>query len=170
MRFTQLDRILELNKGQSIRACRCLALSEGYLEDHFPRFPVMPGVLMVEAAYQASMWLVRISDDYAHAMIQLKETKNLKFQGFVQPGDTLTITSEIRKRQGALTDVRIRGTIDGQLAVSGRMILESYNLAEREQCDPFTDDYMNQQFRKTFARLYHPAETHHASARQKGDA
>ena len=91
MRFTQLDRILTLNKGESIEACRCLALSESYLADHFPRFPVMPGVLMLEALYQASMWLVLISEDFEKSYVALRETKSMKFKGFVQPGDTLDV-------------------------------------------------------------------------------
>ena len=49
MRFNLIDRITELNEGQSITAVKGLSLAEEYLKDHFPRFPVMPGVLMLEA-------------------------------------------------------------------------------------------------------------------------
>ena len=94
MRFTQIDRIVSLKNGESVKAVKCLSLSEDYLADHFPRFPVMPGVLMLEAIYQASMFLVRSTDDFQHSMVVLKETRNLKFQGFVQPGDQLVVSAE----------------------------------------------------------------------------
>jgi 3-hydroxyacyl-[acyl-carrier-protein] dehydratase len=47
MRFTLLDRILQLDPGSRIVAVKNLSLAEEYLADHFPRFPVMPGVLML---------------------------------------------------------------------------------------------------------------------------
>ena len=53
MRFTLIDRITELKPGVSITAVKGLTLAEEYLQDHFPRFPVMPGVLMLEAMFQA---------------------------------------------------------------------------------------------------------------------
>ena len=85
MRFSQLDRIISLEKGVSISAVKCLSLSEEYLEDHFPRFPVMPGVLMVESLFQASMWLVRATHDFKYSSVVLRETKSMKFQGLCNP-------------------------------------------------------------------------------------
>ena len=57
MRFTLVDRILELQAGQEITAVKNLSLAEEYLADHFPLFPVLPGVLMLEAMTQAGAWL-----------------------------------------------------------------------------------------------------------------
>ena len=53
MRFTLLDRITDLRPGISITAVKTLLPDEEYLRDHFPRFPVMPGVLMLETMYEA---------------------------------------------------------------------------------------------------------------------
>jgi 3-hydroxyacyl-[acyl-carrier-protein] dehydratase len=47
MRFTLIDRVLAVDPGKSITAIKALSLAEEYLGDHFPRFPVMPGVLML---------------------------------------------------------------------------------------------------------------------------
>ena len=110
MRFSQLDRILELDKGASIKAVKCLSLSEEYLKDHFPRFPVMPGVLMLESMFQASMWLVRESNDFSHSSVVLRETKSLKFQGFVQPGSSLVVDAEIKKVEGLVTKLKVVGS------------------------------------------------------------
>ena len=59
MRFILVDRISELEAGRRIVAHKALSLAEEYLADHFPKFPVLPGVLMLEAMVQASAWLAR---------------------------------------------------------------------------------------------------------------
>ena len=69
MRFTLVDRILEITPGEKIVAIKNLSMAEEYLGDHFPGFPVMPGVLMVEALTQASAWLIRASEDFAHSVL-----------------------------------------------------------------------------------------------------
>jgi len=153
MRFSQLDRILSLEKGASITAVKGLSLSEEYLQDHFPRFPIMPGVLMVEAMFQASMWLVRASDDFKYAKIAMKEAKSVKFQGFVQPGDSLVVTAQIKSKKESLTTLKVSGTINGKTATGGRLVVDSYNFAEREGLDPAIDHLMNNKFRRKFRLL-----------------
>lgn len=153
MRFSQLDRIISLEKGKKITAVKCLSLSEEYLQDHFPRFPIMPGVLMLEALFQSSMWLVRASNDFAFSSVVLKETKSLKFQGFVQPGDSLLVTAEIKSVAGSLTTLKVAGTVAGKPATSGRLVVDTFNLTERDGTDPAVDEYRNHEFRKKFHRL-----------------
>ena len=65
MRFLLIDRITELEPQKSITAVKNLSLAEEYLADHFPGFPVMPGVLMLETLVQAGGWLIRHSEDFA---------------------------------------------------------------------------------------------------------
>ena len=156
MRFTQLDRIYALEKGKSISAVKCLSLSEEYLEDHFPRFPVMPGVLMLESMFQASMWLVRATDEFQYSKVALRAAKTFKFQGFVQPGSSLEMTCEIKSRSDSITKLKVSGAIDGKPSASGRLEVESYNLAEREGVDPAIDHYMIHQFKTKFQRLWLP--------------
>ena len=72
MRFHLIDRIDALEPGKSLRAAKFLALGEEYLADHFPRFPVMPGVLMLQAVVEAAAWLWRATTDYQHPVIVLK--------------------------------------------------------------------------------------------------
>ncbi len=59
MRFHLIDRIDGWEPGKSLKASKFLALGEEYLADHFPRFPVMPGVLMLQACVEAAAWLWR---------------------------------------------------------------------------------------------------------------
>lgn len=161
MRFSQLDRIIALEKGKSISAVKCLSLSEHYLEDHFPRFPIMPGVLMLESMFQTSMWLVRASHEFRYSSVVLRETKSLKFQGFVQPGDSLVVNAEIKKIEDSITRLKVTGTVNGKLATSGRLVLDTFDLSEREDVDPAIDRYMNFKFRTFFRRLCHQNDVQH---------
>src|SRR5687768_18405394 len=80
MRFCLLDRICSLEPDVELTAVKNVALTEEYLADHFPEFPVLPGVFMLEAATQAGAWLLRLSEDFAHSIISLKEAKNVKYR------------------------------------------------------------------------------------------
>src|ERR1041385_1539453 len=101
MRFLLIDRISELTPKSSIAAIKNLSLAEEYLADHFPGFPVMPGVLMVEAMVQAGAWLMRFSEDFAYSTILLKRAKMVKFSNFLVPGKTLRLTAEIQEWTGS---------------------------------------------------------------------
>src|SRR3954447_18069174 len=91
MRFVLIDRILDVQPGESLRAVKNLSLAEEYLSDHFPGFPVMPGVLMLEALTQAGAWLLRDMEDFAHSIIVLKQAKTIKYGSFVEPGRQLEL-------------------------------------------------------------------------------
>lgn len=124
MPLPQLDQILKLDPGNSIRAVKCLSLSEDYLQDHFPRFPVMPGVLMLEALYQASAWLVRATYDFDRPNVVLREARNVKYQDFVAPGRQLVVEASIFKTDDFVVTLKVQGSIEDKVAVSGRLVLE----------------------------------------------
>ena len=109
-----------------------VSLAEEYLADHFPEFPVLPGVFMLEAATQSAAWLVRMSEDYAHSMIVLQEAKSVKFTDFVTPGNTLRMRVEQLKREGAIVSFKFEGKVGERTCVSGRLSLECFNLAEED--------------------------------------
>jgi 3-hydroxyacyl-[acyl-carrier-protein] dehydratase len=153
MRFCLLDRILELEPGVRITAIKRLRADEDYLKDHFPRFPVMPGVLMLEAMYQAGAWLVKQSEGFAHSMVVLREARNIKYSDFVTPGRELVVSAEILKQDASLTTLKAQGTIEGNIAVNGRLILERYNLADRRPSRANTDSYLRNEHRQVLGRL-----------------
>lgn len=157
MRFCLLDRIVELEPGVRVTAVKRLRPDEDYLRDHFPRFPVMPGVLMLEAMYQASAWLVRQTEGFAHSVVILKEARNIKYADFVTPGKELVVTAEILKQDNSLTTLKTQGTIDGNIAVNGRLVLERFNLAERHPQRRSTDPYLRAEMRDVLKRLLNPA-------------
>lgn len=158
MQFMLIDRIIELERGVKITGVKGLTLAEEYLADHFPRFPVMPGVLMLEAMTQASAWLVRFSEDFAHSMVILKRANNVKYGQFVEPGQTLQVTAEILKDSDTETKLKARGTVNGRTAVSARLVLTKYNLADTIPAHAEIDRATKEELRKSFSLLYRPAE------------
>ena len=98
MRFLLIDRIVDLQPGVRIKAVKSLTMTEEYLADHFPNFPVMPGVLMLEAMTQASAWLIRTSEDFAHSMVTLKQAGNVKYGHFLEPGKPWSSPSRSSRR------------------------------------------------------------------------
>lgn len=156
MRFTLIDRITELKVGEEISAVKNVSLAEEYLQDHFPLFPVLPGVFMLEAMTEAAAWLIRFSDNFAHSVVTLKEARNVKYADFVEPGNTLTVTAKIVKQEERMVSLKADGTVDGRPHVSARLVLERYNLSDTNPPDAEIDEYSIAEMRKLFDRLYRP--------------
>ena len=156
MRFSLIDRIVDLQPSQSIRAMKALSLAEEYLQDHFPRFPVMPGVLMLEAMAQAARWLIYSSDDFAHPCVTLREARNVKYADFVEPGQVLWIDATVVKEEGLLTTLKTQGMVGDKVAVSARLVLERRRLAEQDPRMASFDHYAERRMREIFQQLYRP--------------
>jgi 3-hydroxyacyl-[acyl-carrier-protein] dehydratase len=140
MRFHLVDRILAVEPGKSIRAVKHLTLAEEYLADHFPSFPVMPGVLQLQTLVEAASWLMRLTDGYAQSVWVLRETRNVKYGTFVAPGHRLEVTVELIKREGDTATLRGRGEVDGTQTVSAQLMLAGYNLRDRHPTGGDRDD------------------------------
>ena len=158
MQFSLIDRILELEPGHRIQAVKCVALSEDYLADHFPKFPVLPGVLMIEAMTQSAAWLIRKSEDFSNAIVMLKEARNVRYANFVQPGQTLKITAEITKQDERFTTVKANGKVDGRSCVGARLVLERFNMADTHPDEPASDAYTRREMAELFDLLYRPVD------------
>jgi 3-hydroxyacyl-[acyl-carrier-protein] dehydratase len=139
MRFVLIDRILEVKPGESLVAVKNLSLAEEYLADHFPGFPVMPGVLMLEALTQAGAWLVRDLEDFAHSVVVLKQAKTIKYGSFVEPGRQLQLRVELTAHGERESSFKGVGLIDGQEMVKGRFTLTRSNLRDKDPALHATD-------------------------------
>ena len=150
MRFNLVDRILELEPGKKIRTVKNLTLAEEYLADHFPTFPVMPGVLMLETLVEAAAWLLRLSDDYKHSVIVLREARNVKYGHFMQPGHSMVVTVEVDKpplaAEGNVT-FKGKGEMEGTSTVSAKFTVTRYNLRERNSAWSRLDETIIQHLR-----------------------
>src|SRR5436305_3354734 len=112
MRFNLIDRILEVKPGESLQAVKNLTLGEQYLADHFPTFPVMPGVLMLQALIEAGSWLLQATEDFQHSIIALREAKNVKYGQFVTPGQELILTVELGERNEMMANLKGKGEVE----------------------------------------------------------
>ncbi len=153
MRFMLLDRICSLEPDTELIAVKNVSLAEDYLADHFPEFPVLPGVFMLEAATQAGAWLVRLSENYAHSIVTLHEARAVKFADFVTPGHTLQVRVQQKKRDGPFVHMQFHGEVEGRTCVSGRLVLECSNLADDDPLQAEVDERVIEQLRITEAIL-----------------
>jgi 3-hydroxyacyl-[acyl-carrier-protein] dehydratase len=153
MKFILIDRITSIEPPSRITATKCLSLAEEYLADHFPTFPVMPGVLMLEAMVQTAGWLVRVTQDFRHSMIVLEEAKNITYKSFVTPGGTLEVIAEAVEIGEASSDFKVSGRRGADEIVKARLKLRHYNLADRDPQWADTDDRLISDARKRFDLL-----------------
>ncbi len=124
MKYCQIDQITSVQPGEKLTATRTLRAEEEYLNDHFPNFPVMPGVMMLEALHQAAVWLIRVSDDFESPLVLLREVRGVKFGDFLAPGETLKLTVEKAKEEGNFTTIKAKATKEDRVTVSARLVLE----------------------------------------------
>lgn len=156
MRFTLLDRVTAIEPGKSVTAIKTLSLSEEYLADHFPCFPVMPGVLMLEAMTQAAAWAIRLGEDFAHSIVVLREARNVKYGDFVEPGKVLTVTADIQSQDGPFVKVKANGSVGDRTSLTARLVLERYNLADRMPYGDAVDARVRSEMRRLWSIL-HPS-------------
>lgn len=157
MKFSLVDRVLELQPGESIKTVKNLSLAEEYLQDHFPGFPVMPGVLMVEALVQTGAWLMRHDTDFKYSCTLLKEAKAVKFNSFVSPGHSLQVESKVHKKSDSEYTFKAVGLLDGESsAVSARITLEQFNLADRNPDMEKSDERRRKYLRDQWGSVWTP--------------
>ncbi len=164
MKFILVDRIITLEPGARIVTSKSLTLAEEYLADHFPTFPVMPGVLMLEVMVQSASWLVRATQDFSHSMIVLAEAKNINYKSFVTPGRTLEVKVKAVRIDDKESQFKAFGRCGEEEMVKARLRLRHYNLAETDPSLAETDRRLVADAKKRFGLLGGPAALETASA------
>ncbi len=129
MKFHLVDRIESIEPGKRITTTKAVSLAEEYLADHFPAFPVLPGVLMIESLTQSAAWLIRVEQDFAKSIIVLSQARNVKYASFVPPGKILRCEVEAISIGSDESKFKAVGYVGDDLAVSARLTLRSFNLA-----------------------------------------
>ncbi|HEY7120430.1 MAG TPA: 3-hydroxyacyl-ACP dehydratase FabZ family protein [Tepidisphaeraceae bacterium] len=131
MKFNLLDKIESISDTRIV-AAKHVSLAEEYLADHFPTFPVLPGVMMLEALTQAAGWVMHHRTRFAKSFAVLKEAKNVKYGNFVAPGNHLRVEVEFLKETEAGASFKATGTVNGSTAVAARIEIAYFNLADKQ--------------------------------------
>lgn len=120
-----VDRVLELEPGVRIKAIKNVTINEPFFPGHFPHYPVMPGVLIVEALAQASAIVAYRSDPDAmggRKLFLFAGIDDARFKRQVVPGDTLMLESTFVKGMRDVGRWAVRATVDGQLACEATLL------------------------------------------------
>ncbi len=118
---------------------------------------------MLEAMFQAGMWLVYATNEFSHSTIVLSESRQVRFQGFVEPGSQLTVVAEWGDVDGDRFTLQAAGHVGETVAVRGRLVLEQFNLANRNLADPAIDAFLIHSRMKQFRRLQDPRNAYNSS-------
>lgn len=120
-----VDRVLEIEAGQRIRALKNVSINEPYFMGHFPHRPVMPGVLMLEALAQAAAILTFHStglepdDSRVYYFVGIDAAR---FKRPVEPGDQLTLDVRLDRSRGGIFKFDARALVGEQVAVEAQLM------------------------------------------------
>jgi 3-hydroxyacyl-[acyl-carrier-protein] dehydratase len=132
MRFILIDKVVSLDSGKVIKAVKSVSLAEEYLADHFPTFPVLPGVLLLEGLVESASWLVREAENFAHSMVLLEEARNVKYKSFLTPGEQIEYTVEAKTVEENVSSFTGFGEANGRRIVEARFGLRHFNLSDQD--------------------------------------
>ena len=132
MRFILIDKVVSLESGKRIKAVKGVSLAEEYLADHFPTFPVLPGVLLLEGLIESASWLVRETENFAHSMILLEQARNVKYKSFLPPGEQIEYSVDAKTIEENVSSFTGVGVSAGEQIVEARFGLRHFNLASQE--------------------------------------
>jgi 3-hydroxyacyl-[acyl-carrier-protein] dehydratase len=125
--FLLLDRIIELDEGKYLKALKNVTINEHFFSGHFPKYPVMPGVLITEVMAQAAGMLAMLSYDKEctnNNLYVLAGIDNARFRQTVIPGDTLIIEANLIKNiRNTMFKMETKSFVNDNLVAEAQLLI-----------------------------------------------
>ena len=127
--FQMVERVLEVEPGESVKALKNVSVNEPYFMGHFPDAPIMPGVLITEAAAQSCSLAIESEGTDENTIYVLLKVKDFKFVKPVIPGDTLII--DCKKTMGAsgLYTFAVTVSVNDKVRAKGELMFTAVDKA-----------------------------------------
>lgn len=119
--FLLVDKVIEVEPGKRIVGIKNVTANEPFFQGHFPAYPVMPGVLIVEALAQTAGISIGLLDEYKGKLGLFAGVDSIKFKQQVVPGDVLRLEAEILMCKMGVVKARVCATVDGKKAAEGEI-------------------------------------------------
>lgn len=114
--FLLVDRVLEMEEGKKVTGLKNVSINEAFFAGHFPEYPVMPGVLILEALAQVGAIAVLGIEENKGKIGFLAGVDKCRFKRQVKPGDQLKLEVEIMRMKGPIGKGKGIATVDGEVA------------------------------------------------------
>jgi 3-hydroxyacyl-[acyl-carrier-protein] dehydratase len=119
--FLLVDRILEMDSDRVV-GLKNVTINEAHFQGHFPGYPIMPGVLIVEALAQTGAVLLLSSPENRGKVVLFAGIDKLRFRRPVVPGDTLRLEVQLLERRSRIGRGSARALVDGQVVAEGELM------------------------------------------------
>lgn len=120
--FLMIDRVEEVVEGKSAKGYKNVTINENFFNGHFPDYPVMPGVLILEALAQMGAICILSMNDFKGKIGFLVGADKVRWKKQVTPGDKLNLEIEIVKLRGSIGVGKGKATVDGNLVCEGEIM------------------------------------------------
>lgn len=131
--FQLMDRVSGYTKGENITAVKAVSLGEEYFAGHFPDFPIMPGVLIIEALAQSASLLMALTalDWEGQGEVKLVESELIGVLGTVKinllrpvlPGSLMQLEARIEWTKGSTTSLQVCASVDSIACAKGSIVV-----------------------------------------------
>ena len=120
--FLMIDRVEEVVEGKSAKGYKNVTINEKFFNGHFPEYPVMPGVLILEALAQMGAICILSMEDFKGKIGFLVGADKVRWKKQVIPGDKINLEIEILKLRGSIGVGKGKATVDGSLVCEGEIM------------------------------------------------
>lgn len=120
--FLMIDRIEEIVEGESVKGYKNVSANEEFFNGHFPEYPVMPGVLVLEALAQLGAVAVLSKEEFKGKIGFLVGADKVRWKKQVVPGDRLDLFVELVKMRGNIGVAKGKATVDGKIVCEGEIM------------------------------------------------